>query len=102
MPRIDKSMLPFGIAHRIVDKAYRKHLSMLPCAVCGAEDGTVVGAHIRAGNEGGMSLKPSDDLQEPLCHKCHADQEANPGPEWWFENTYKPKLRDNYRYWKMG
>lgn len=102
MPRVDKSMLAFGIPHRIVDKAYRLFMSKQPCIACGATDGTVVGAHLRWGNEGGMGLKPSDELMASLCRKCHADQEASPGPEWWCEHVLKPMMRNNYQIWRMG
>lgn len=50
---------------------------------CGACDGTVAAAHISWGQEGGVGLKSPDNLCVPLCMRCHADQEAHPGPEWW-------------------
>ena len=36
---------------------------------CGANDGTIVGAHRNMGK--GMALKVSDALVASLCHKCH-------------------------------
>jgi hypothetical protein len=97
--RIDKSALPFGEPPRVRDDAWRRVQGERSCLKCGARDGTVVGAHIRAGLEGGVSLKPSDDLVVPLCHRCHSDQEANPGPLWWFE-LFKSLVRRTYRRWQ--
>lgn len=99
--RIDKSVLTFGEPVRVRDRAFLDHQGTRACARCGARDGTVVGAHVRSGNEGGTSLKPSDDLSAPLCHTCHMEQEANPGPLWWFENVLKPMLRSQYESWKL-
>ena len=47
-----------------------------------------------------MGLKPDDALAVRLCATDHADQEANPGPDWWFENVFKRMLRQRYRDWK--
>lgn len=44
----------------------------LPCALCGAEDGTVVAAHanqLRFGK--GRSIKAHDWAVAALCFKCH-------------------------------
>lgn len=87
---------------RIRDRAYLDYLGTQPCASCGASDGTVVGAHIRAGHEGGTSLKPADDLTLPLCFRCHASQERQPGPMWWLENIVKPMARRMYARWSQS
>jgi hypothetical protein len=42
-----------------------------PCAACGIEDGTVVGAHANINK--GMGMKVSDALVAPLCYTCHAE-----------------------------
>lgn len=42
---------------------------LLPCAHCGAEDGTVVAAHGTLGK--GMALKAPDHQVASLCYKCH-------------------------------
>jgi hypothetical protein len=42
-----------------------------PCALCGAEDGTVVAAHRNEGKS--MGMKVSDALVAPLCFSCHRD-----------------------------
>lgn len=84
---------------RIRDRKYLDHLGTQPCIACGASDGTVVGAHIRSGQAGGISLKPPDDLALPLCFRCHAAQERNPGPAWWLEHVVKPMARRMYAQW---
>lgn len=100
--RIDKSSLEIGITARLRDKKYREALHFQPCAACGTEDNTVVGAHIRTGHGGGTSLKPADDENLPLCFVCHANQEANPGPAWWVENVLKRWARTRYMNWKTA
>lgn len=85
---------------RLRDPAYLKSFRDAACIVCGARDGTVVGAHIRTGHEGGMGLKPDDDLTLPLCYRCHMDQHDNPTPEWWLEKVVKAIARRRYRTWR--
>lgn len=98
--KIDKSALRFGEPKRIRDRAWLRALAKnCKCAACEADDDTIIAAHIRWGSAGGTGLKPSDDLVVPLCHKCHIDQEANPGPEWWAE-CMKSAARRAYRAWK--
>ena len=83
------------------DPAYRASFATGHfCLNCGTNDNTIVGAHIRWGHEAGVGLKPSDDLIVPLCFKCHADQEANPGPEYW-ANMVKKTARRTYRVWRL-
>lgn len=44
----------------------------LPCQHCGAEDGTVCGAHSNAAIHGkGRSIKASDEFCASLCFTCH-------------------------------
>ena len=46
---------------------------LIPCQHCGADDGTVVGAHSNAACHGkGRSIKASDIYQASLCHTCHS------------------------------
>lgn len=97
-PRIDKSALTFGEPERIRDRRYLDSFAGRACEACGGHHG-VIGAHVRTGQAGGASLKPSDHLVVALCHRCHADQEAAPGPEWWLENVFKPLLRRRYAAW---
>lgn len=78
------------------DKKYLRGYHGARCIACGRQDDSVIGAHIRTGNEGGTGFKPSDDLTLPLCVSCHADQEAHPGPNWWIENVLKAIARRRY------
>ena len=45
----------------------------LPCANCGAEDGTVCAAHSKYGK--GMSIKASDASVMALCYRCHSEHD---------------------------
>ena len=84
-----------------------KYLRWLPreghgrCESCGAQDGTVIAAHVRFGTDGGTGMKPSDYYTVALCARCHADQEANPGPEWWFRNVFLRLLSKRYYKWSL-
>jgi hypothetical protein len=83
----------------IRDDAYRRSFKGRSCEACGRWDETIVGAHVRVGHEGGVGLKPSDDLIIALCYQCHSEQEANPGARWWVENLVKPQARRAYQEW---
>ena len=51
-------------------KAYRQ----IPCQHCGAEDGTVCGAHSNQGADGkGRSIKADDNKCASLCYRCHSE-----------------------------
>ena len=93
---VDKSVLAFGIPKRVDDERYLKTFKGETCWNCGSGDETVIPAHIRAGHEGGGGLKPGDDLTVPLCGRCHADQEGNPGP-WWWLGCLKNMARRRFR-----
>lgn len=99
---IDKSALKFGEPRRVRDRAWLLSARDRVCDRCGNDGkltGMVVACHVRAGNEGGTRLKPSDDLVVFMCSDCHRLQEANPGPEFWFD-LFKLWLRRRYRMWK--
>ena len=50
-----------------------KAMRLFPCAHCGAEDGTVIGAHLNAQWAGkGRGIKASD-IVAALCAQCHTD-----------------------------
>ena len=59
---------------RIRDEKYRRYIAEQPCLICGGTD--VQASHIRIGQEGGMGLKPGDDLVWPLCVAHHAEFDA--------------------------
>lgn len=48
-----------------------KACRLLPCQLCGREDGTVCAAHRNEGK--GMRMKVSDALVASLCHVCHTE-----------------------------
>jgi len=49
-----------------------KIMRELPCQICGAEDGTVVGAHSNQLRDGkGRGLKCHDYRIAALCYNCH-------------------------------
>jgi hypothetical protein len=47
----------------------------MTCVRCGADDGTIVGAHYtgmrRLALGGGFGLKVADNVHADLCHQCH-------------------------------
>lgn len=53
------------------NKKLLEKMRELPCAVCGAENGTVIAAHRNEGK--GMGLKVSDALVTPMCFVCHTN-----------------------------
>jgi hypothetical protein len=56
-------------------EAYRK----IPCQHCGADDGTVCGAHANWGFGRGRGIKADDNRCASLCFRCHShlDQGKN-------------------------
>lgn len=100
--RVDKSALVFGELLRVRDPAYLRSANGRPCSVPGCHQPAACAAHIRTGLRGGTGLKPSDDEVEWLCHQHHMDQEAHPGPEWWFEHVYVPMRKAAYQAWKVA
>lgn len=84
---INKSLLAFGEGERTRSRPYLDQAPKMRCASCGRD--AHVAAHIRTGLNGGTGLKPSDKLTDWLCTPCHNQQEANPGPLWWYENVRK-------------
>lgn len=58
---------------RIENPAWLKKVRDMPCVLTGNPDNNDP-AHIRFGHEGGMGLKPGDDLVLPLRHDLHGTQ----------------------------
>jgi len=51
---------------------------LLPCQICGTEDGTVVAAHSNQLRDGkGRGLKSSDFRIASLCFRCHAEADTS-------------------------
>lgn len=51
-------------------RSHKNFIRSLPCCSCGKPPRSEQ-AHIRAGTDGGMSLRPSDRYSVPLCNACH-------------------------------
>ncbi len=82
----------------IRDRKYLDSFRGETCLNCGVSDETVVGAHIRWGNEGGTGYKPSDDLTLPLCFKCHKSFDADHSSIW-LAVMVKNMARRRYQEW---
>ena len=55
------------------NKALLRAVRVLPCQMCGAEDGTVVAAHSNQQRDGkGMGHKAADYRIAALCARCHS------------------------------
>jgi hypothetical protein len=61
----------------------------LPCCVCAARAPSEA-AHIRAGTDGGMGVRPSDRFTVPMCHGCHARQHTIGELAWWSGHGVDP------------
>lgn len=89
---------------RLIDKKYRRSFKDQACEVCGAQDGTVVGAHCRI-NAFIMGGKPDDALIVPLCAECHREEGAakkdGDNATWWVNKILKPILWQRYLQWEQ-
>lgn len=45
----------------------------MACCICGIQDETICGHHIRSSLYCGTALKPSDNFCIPVCYKHHAE-----------------------------
>ncbi len=61
---------------RVKDRDYLDSYRDTACEACGTNDGTVVGAHNRRGQKGGMGMKPSDCFVAGLCYSCHQTEHS--------------------------
>lgn len=101
-PKIDKSVLAFGIPERLKDEAYTRSAQGRACDACGIENGTTVFAHFR--RKGcGMQIKPHDAEGFFLCHRCHNDWDLGTNREGWvIDNIVIPQAHRRYRTWKAN
>jgi len=71
--------IPHIVTHRKSKSDLRRrvwHLAFvrqLPCVACGKAAPSEA-AHVRAGTDGGVGVKPGDRYAVPLCASCHAKQ----------------------------
>ena len=80
-------------------KGMMEAVRALPCGHCGAEDGTVVGAHPNwSWAAKGRSIK-AHDVVAALCHRCHTeldqgrDLTGEEREKMWFKAFYRTMLR---------
>lgn len=70
----------------------RSHLGFirgLPCCACGRGPRSEA-AHIRAGTDGGMGIKPSDRYTLPLCPAHHREQHSKSEVTFWADLGVDP------------
>lgn len=70
----------------------RSHLDFirgLPCCACGRGPRSEA-AHIRAGTDGGMGIKPSDQWTVPLCNRHHREQHDKGELTFWASRGVDP------------
>jgi hypothetical protein len=73
MVRADAAAAPVPKREYVRSEALMRAYRLIPCQHCGADDGTVCGAHPNTGAAGkGMAIKADDHLAAALCHRCHA------------------------------
>lgn len=66
---------------KIRDKKHLRFVASLGCVACNTV-GMTQAAHIRSGNQAGMSLKSGDDCTVPLCVRCHQIQHQGERKFW--------------------
>lgn len=67
--------------YKVRNKKHLRFVASLPCLICKIE-GMTQAAHIRSGNQAGMSLKSGDDCTVPLCVSCHSKQHQGERKFW--------------------
>lgn len=83
---------------------------LIPCQNCGADDGTVCGAHSNWSCHGkGRSIKASDLFQASLCCTCHGDLdqgsrmlERERKAMWWTAHGKSVTLLVSLGHWPQG
>ena|SRR5712664_3995470 len=74
-PRIPRTVLKGKPKANLRRQA--QHLAFvrqLPCTACGCCGTPSEAAHVRAGTDGGVGMKPSDRYSVSLCTTCHVRQ----------------------------
>lgn len=103
-PRIPKD-LPQPKRVRENTRSVPKHLAWirtLPCVIRDADcEGNIEAAHVRAGTDGGMGLKPSDKHSVPLCSWHHFTQHVTGELRFWADYGIDP-VRLAERLWRVS
>lgn len=89
-------MIKFPKNNIISDPKYLRYQSTRPCYVCGIEDGTIVGHHLK--NKVPRKRKSGDNHTLPLCFYCHTGPKGVElhGNEtvWFLERGFKDPVGD--------
>ncbi|PHR03338.1 MAG: hypothetical protein COB29_13270 [Sulfitobacter sp.] len=106
MPRaranIDTTGFLIPKRHPVRSDKYKASFKGRPCFVCGAQDGTIVPAHVNYHNFA-RGFKASDARIAALCKKCHDEHDGCGDIAWWWMVNYVlPLLESNYEEWKNG
>src|SRR5499427_10915758 len=72
----------------------------LPCVACGRAAPSEA-AHVRAGTDGGVGMKPGDRYAVPLCTACHARQHRIGELSFWSARRIDP-LNVALRLWTVS
>lgn len=96
------TLLPKRIPFR--SRKYLDSFKGTSCFICGNDDGTIVGAHIRPGWYG--QSKPHDYWVIGLCRRCHEEEGSGP-KKFWLKHGYtiseiKKIARERYETWRDG
>lgn len=98
--RMDRDESAFALPkeNRVRSEAYRRHVALKPCRVCGQ-----VGAQAAHLGHSSMGMKVGDDAVVSLCPGHHRDFDTCPkGKEWWWmHNVTIPEAQAEYRRWEM-
>ena len=81
--------------------SYLKSAVDEPCWVCGKRDGTIVFAHKRRGQTGGIGLKPPDWCGGFLCATHHAmEHDGSANSAWVWDKVGEYLMRERYEMWR--
>lgn len=73
----------------------------MPCCVCGHSPRSEA-AHVRAGTDGGLGVKPSDRFTVPLCHDHHRIQHTIGELAFWSQRGVDPTALAEHLWTKSG
>jgi hypothetical protein len=73
----------------------------LPCCTCGCAPRSEA-AHIRAGTDGGIGMKPSDRHTVPMCTECHRHQHTIGELAYWSRHGIDPTGLAEHLWTKSG
>jgi DNA recombination protein Rad52 len=87
--KIDKSVLTFGAAKRIRDKAHLRFVASEPCLLCSKAPSDP--HHLRFAQPRALGMKVSDEFVVPLCREHHQQlHQAGNELAWWHDMGIDP------------